>query len=90
MQDFHVIGILTTLAALFAYINTRFIRLQMTVGLMLQSLILSGALILLAQFGLGLEKHAEEFVQSISFNEFLLQVVLSFLLFSGGLFVDLE
>ncbi len=90
MQIFHLIGILITLAALFAYLNHRFLRLPMTVGLMLQSLILSALLIFLSLLGIDIETPARHLVEQIRFNEFLLEVVLSFLLFAGALFVDVN
>jgi len=90
MPVFQTIGILLTLTALFAFVNKRYIRLQMTVGLMLQSLILSGVLILLSRFGIGLEDMAQRLVRGIDFDQILLQAVLSFLLFSGALFAEPE
>lgn len=90
MRIFSVIGILTTLAALFATINRKFLRLPMTVGLMLQSLFLAVVLIFISRLGIGLEAWAQRFLHSVRFDEVLLEGILSFLLFSGSLFVDLE
>lgn len=88
MRIFQVIGILTTLAALFAYVNYRLFRLPVTVGLMLQSLLFSLLLMLLSRLGLDFTDIARDFLQRIDFNEVLLEGILSFLLFAGALFVD--
>jgi CPA1 family monovalent cation:H+ antiporter len=90
MNIFQTMGILTTLAAVFAFINDRYIRLQMTVGLMLLSLVFSGTLILLDHLGLNLGEPVKAIVQGIRFDQFMLQAVLSFLLFSGALFADVQ
>ena len=54
MPAFHVIGVLTTLAAVFAYINYRFLKLPVTIGLMLQSLMLSLLLLVPIYFGVDM------------------------------------
>ena len=90
MQIFEIIALLTTLAALFSYLNHRFIRLPTTIGLMLISLLMSLSLIVGHYLGIHLESSAERIVTQIDFSHTLLQGMLSFLLFAGALHVNLD
>lgn len=83
-------ALLITLAALFSYINHRFIRLPTTIGLMAISLVLSLSLIGLGQIWTGVDRYAYELVVGIDFNEALMHGMLSFLLFAGALHVDID
>jgi len=80
---------LISIAAVFSYINYRFLRLPSTIGLMLLALCLSLLILLLDQFGLGLRPAAEKLIHSIAFDDALLHGMLSFLLFAGALHVNL-
>jgi CPA1 family monovalent cation:H+ antiporter len=91
MKILNLAAILVTLAAIFGYINHRYIRLPNTIGLMLIALVMSLILILMGYFGLtGIERHAQEILSSIDFNTTLMHGMLSFLLFAGALHVNLE
>lgn len=90
MNLLDTIAILISLAALFSYINARFIRLPTTVGLMIIALLLSLGLIALDALGwVALKEEAEIFLRGIDFHEALMQGMLSFLLFAGALHVNL-
>jgi monovalent cation:H+ antiporter, CPA1 family len=90
MGLFQIAGVLTTLTAAFAYTNYRFLKLPVTVGLMLQSLLLSLLLALLMLLGVDVLTPAQHLVRGINFDVFFLQGILSFLLFAGALFVKVE
>ncbi|HJV35278.1 sodium:proton antiporter [Geomonas sp.] len=90
MDVFQIAGILTTLTAFFAYLNYRFLKLPVTTGLMLQSLLLSLLLALLMTAGVDVVTPARRLILDISFDVFFLQGMLSFLLFAGALFVKVE
>lgn len=90
MTIFQISSILLSFAALFAYINYRFIKLPTTIGIMLLSLVLSLVLILLSNVGIELEEHAIKIVSTIDFDEALLHGMLSFLLFAGALHVNID
>ncbi len=90
MDVFAIIGLLTTLAALFSYVNHRFIRLPTTIGLMLIALLLSLGLIASSALGFDLRTGAEQLIASIDFSHTLLQGMLSFLLFAGALHINLD
>jgi CPA1 family monovalent cation:H+ antiporter len=90
VHTFHIVGILTSLAAAFGYINYRFLRLQLTIGLMLQSLLLSVLLMVLLGLGVDTVTPVRQILAQIDFNRLLLEGMLSFLLFAGSLFVKNE
>ncbi len=84
-------AILMTLAALFAYLNHRFIRLPTTIGIMLISLCLS--LLLLLAGGLGwidARPYVVWLSRDVDFYTTLMHGMLSFLLFAGALHVNLN
>lgn len=88
---FNTIAILITAAALFSYLNYRFIRLPTTIGLMIISLAISVTLVLIGALGWPtLSLKAEAFLRGIDFHETLMRGMLSFLLFAGALHVNLS
>src|SRR5918911_3042548 len=80
---------LITLAALFSWLNHRFIRQPPSIAILLFSLLLSLGLVLLGKFGLDSEGFAQSALVSIDLDRALLDSMLSFLLFAGALQVDL-
>ena len=90
MSLFDIQAVLITLSALFSYLNHRYIRLPTTIGLMLIALLMSLALIVAGQWGVGLEQQAKLLLTSIDFNQALLHGMLSFLLFAGALHINLD
>jgi len=89
MSLFEIAAILITLAALFSYFNERYVGMPSTIGLMFISLVISLALIALANVGLDVESRAESVLAQIDFSELLLHGMLGFLLFAGALHVNL-
>ena len=91
-MDFLDLSALTlTLAALFSYVNYRFLKLPTTIGIMLIAIFLSLALVMLDIFGFtAFHLKAAGILQSIDFNKTLLHGMLSFLLFAGALHINLE
>ena len=90
MTLMHTVTILVCLSAGFSYLNHRYIKLPVTIGLMAIALVMSLVLLLLGKLGYGIESQAKSFVQSIDFGEALLHGMLSFLLFAGALHVNLD
>ncbi|MCW8962421.1 MAG: sodium:proton antiporter, partial [Gammaproteobacteria bacterium] len=90
MDVFEISALLLTLAALFSYLNYRVLKLPTTIGLMLISLVISLAIIGLHWLGYDIETRAEAILNSIDFNQTLMQGMLSFLLFAGALHINLE
>jgi hypothetical protein len=89
MQTFHLVSALLVLAALFTYLNYRFLQLPPTIGLTALTLLVS-----LVVLGLGwvvpeVERTARAFVGRIDLGQALLHGMLGFLLFAGALHIDL-
>ena len=85
-----ILAILISLAALFSYINYRFIKLPTTIGLLLIALAISLGIIILDRIGIPLVEPAKKLLSQINFNETLMQGMLSALLFAGALHVHLD
>ncbi len=84
-------ALLITLAALFSYLNHRFVRLPNTIGIMIISLLLSLAILVAGKLGSDyLVFHAAKLLSGIDFYETLMHGMLSFLLFAGALHVNLN
>jgi CPA1 family monovalent cation:H+ antiporter len=91
MPLFDIIALLLSLAALFAYINHRYVRLPPTIGVMVIALVVSLALIIAGEIvGEGVKAPAAELLRHIDFGEALLHGMLSLLLFAGALHIDLS
>ncbi|GHB69615.1 cation:proton antiporter [Persicitalea jodogahamensis] len=89
MDLFTVIALLTTICALFAYVNFRYLRLPTTIGLMLIALLSSIAILIVGQFSPVVLAGVKGLVSEIDFPQVLLEVMLSFLLFAGALHTDM-
>ncbi len=90
MTLFHIFAILTTLAALFAWVNYRFVGLPPTIGVMIIAMVSSLGLVTLGRTGWLDTSTFTTFVQSVDFDAALLHGMLGALLFAGGLHVDVE
>jgi len=87
----NIVAILLVLTAAFSYVNHRFLKWPMTIGVMAIALTLSLAIIGLDKLGFGTPRgHEHRLLTSIDFTEVLMQGMLSFLLFAGALHVDLN
>ena len=80
-----------TVTALFAYVNYRFIRLPITIGVMVISLLFSLLLVLLSKAGLsfGID-YTAKLLAEVDFDATLMEGMLSFLLFAGALHINLN
>lgn len=89
MSLFDILALLITLTAIFSYINHRYLRLPLTIGVMLIGLIMSLGLLALKPLGLDLTSQANIILGEIDFNQTLMHGMLSYLLFAGALHVNL-
>ena len=85
MDYFSAAGILVVISALFGYINVRFLKMPITIGLMIITLLFTLIIIAIAQFDDTLLVQEKEFIRNIDFETVLLDIMLSFLLFAGAL-----
>ncbi len=85
MEYFLIITALVFTAAIFGYINVRFLKLPNTIGLMVITIAFTLGVLALSYFDDTL-LNAEKFIISkIDFKTVLLDIMLSFLLFAGAL-----
>jgi CPA1 family monovalent cation:H+ antiporter len=89
MNLFHILALLLAIAALFSYLNHRFLKLPTTVGLMLIALLFSLGLLLLEPLVEGIEHKVEFMLNSVDFDAAVMHGMLGFLLFAGALHVNL-
>ena len=91
MGLYDILVILVTLAAIFAYVNARYLRLPRTIGLMAMSLALSLVLLTLGRTGiLPLEAQVQHLLGRLDFYDTLMHGMLGFLLFAGALHVNFD
>ena len=92
MSFFDIAGILVALAAAFALINHKLLKLPTTVGLMLLAMLHAVALLVIDWIvpGAGALTAAETLIGSIDFDQTLMQGMLGYLLFAGALHVNLN
>ena len=91
MEMLDLAALLLTLAAIFSYINFRFLKLPTTIGIMLIAMLISISLVVLGHCGFeSIQNKATVVLEGIDFNKALMHGMLSFLLFSGALHVNLE
>ncbi len=90
MTLFDLLATVTTLTALFAWVNHRWLRLPTTIGLLVIALAGSGVLLLLGRLEVLDLAPLVDFVSAIDFDEALLKGMLGALLFAGALHVHLD
>lgn len=90
MNIFSIITILVVLSAAFAFINTKFLKLPFTIGLMIIAIAFTLIINILGSFNPFILEEAHLLIDSIDFETALLDVMLSFLLFAGALHTNLD
>ncbi|MFT6872865.1 MAG: CPA1 family monovalent cation:H+ antiporter [Roseivirga sp.] len=85
---FQSLTIIIGIAAIFSYINHKFLKLPMTIGLMVLSLVFAGIMIIIGKFDKEIMMETCEVVTTLDFRLLLMDVMLSFLLFAGALHVN--
>ncbi|WP_298900837.1 sodium:proton antiporter [uncultured Psychroserpens sp.] len=85
MDYYAIASILIVLSALFGYINVKFLKLPITIGLMLITIIFTVIVVAIGQFDDTLLLREKELISQIDFKTVLLDIMLSFLLFAGAL-----
>lgn len=88
MEIYNIITLIIVLAAIFGYLNHRFIKLPSTVGIMLISLVASLIVIVFGIISPEFFLKATQAISIIDFQTVLLRVMLSFLLFAGAIHID--
>jgi len=89
MDLLQLISILMAICAIFSYINSKFLKLPSTIGLMIIALVFSFIVIIEGHVSSIFHGYVESMVRSIDFPHILLDIMLGFLLFAGSLHVNL-
>ncbi len=87
MNLFHLLSIVIVLSAAFSYINFRALKLPITIGLMLGSLIFSFLILVTGRYFPLFKNLIEVELININFSELLLEGMLSFMLFAGAIHI---
>jgi CPA1 family monovalent cation:H+ antiporter len=90
MDYYFIITALIFLAAIFGFINARFLKLPTTIGLMLITILYTLAVLALSYFDDTLLKAEIELIGQIDFEKILMDYMLSFLLFAGALHTNFQ
>ena len=90
MATYQIISIIIALAALFAYVNDRWIKWPPTIGIMVLSLFSSVLIVILGNIFPTFSARAYSIVSGIDFGQVLLKIMLSFLLFAGAIHIDAD
>ncbi len=90
MDYFSIATILIVLSALFGYINVRFLKLPITIGLMVITLFFTLVVVALSYFDDTMLIREKELISSIDFETVLLDIMLSYLLFAGALHTNFQ
>lgn len=90
MTFFQIIAILVTLAAVFSFVNHRWLKLPTTIGLMVMSMLLSVGILIAGHFDQHVRDQALAVLERVQFSHALMHGLLAYLLFAGALHVDLN
>ena len=90
MEIYNIITVVILLAAIFGYINQRFIKLPGTIGIMIISIIASLVVIALDNIYPEFFVNTIKSIKVIDFNTVVLKVMLSFLLFAAAIHIDVK
>ena len=90
MDYFLIITTLVVLAAVFGYLNVRFLKLPNSIGLMVITIVFTSAVLALSSFDSTLLNAEKYIITHIDFKTVLLDIMLSFLLFAGALHTNFE
>jgi CPA1 family monovalent cation:H+ antiporter len=91
MQPEQVIAVLLVLAAVFSYVNERFLGISPTIGMLLLSLFVAVPIMVAGYLGWTAgQRELVSFLDSLDFRRTLMDGMLGFLLFAGALHVQLR
>lgn len=90
MHILDILALFICLAGIFIYVNTYYLKLPSSVGLMILALGLSFALLVIEQIIPEFKLGTERILQDYDYHEVLYQLVLSFMLFAGALQIDFK
>ena len=91
MELYYAFSVIIVLAALFSYVNVRYVKLPMTIGIMVIAMMISvGVRLFGGEVFTGLAHRLESLLQGFDFTEILMGAMLNFLLFAGALHININ
>jgi CPA1 family monovalent cation:H+ antiporter len=90
MSTIEILSLLFLTAAVFGLLSARWLRLPITIGTMLLTVIVSASLMLVASRVPGIHQWAAHLMQRIDFETLILHGMLPLLLFAGAFLLDLD
>lgn len=90
MDYYGIISVLIVLSAIFGFINVKYLRLPITIGLMLITIVFTIIVVIIGQFDDTILIQERELISEIDFETVLLDIMLSFLLFAGALHTNFD
>ena len=90
MQLLDVIALFIALSGIFIYINTYYLRLPSSIGLMILALVLSIVLLVASRIYPEFRYGTERLMENYDYKDVLYQLVISFMLFAGALQIDFK
>jgi CPA1 family monovalent cation:H+ antiporter len=90
MSTLAILSILVAIAALFGWISSRVLRLPITIGTMLLTVLTSLTLVGVSRLAPELHQWAVALVHQINFESLILRGMLPLLLFAGAFLLDLD
>ena len=90
MAPLELISILVATAAVFGWISSRWLKLPITIGTMLLTVLLSATLAGASAYAPGMHGWALRLVEQINFESLILHGMLPLLLFAGAFLLDLK
>ena len=91
MSVYYTLCFLAALAIFIAFANQYVVKIQTTIAITAGSMLISALMVLFGKLGwFNLEPLAIETMKSIDFQNFLLKGILGFLLFAGGIGINLK
>jgi monovalent cation:H+ antiporter, CPA1 family len=90
MNTLEIISVLVATAALFGWLSSRVLRVPITIGTMLLTVLTSLSLATAGRIAPGVHEWAERLARSINFESLIMHGMLPLLLFAGAFLLDLE
>jgi CPA1 family monovalent cation:H+ antiporter len=90
MTALEIICVLFAIAAVFGMISVRWLKLPITIGTMLLTVVASGGLMTVGRLAPQIHQWAVDLVERIDFQTVILNGMLPLLLFAGAFLLDLE
>jgi NhaP-type Na+/H+ and K+/H+ antiporters len=90
MELFYSISVLLIIATLFSYINSRFLKLPSTIGIMVIAMIFSVVLVILGRITPKPLEDVYSLINHVDFTQLLMGGMLYFLLFAGAIQINIK